>query len=233
VTFTLPVLSNRLIQLQLANQFYLKLTMSKIAFIGDIHGYAPALKLALEWCRKENVDSIVGLGDFVDGYNANDKCVQLIQENFAACVRGNHDEDHDQQLLPAHQQWLSKLPESIEFDDWLVTHSSPRPQPDEYIKSSVDAWNCFDDCQFKLCVVGHSHHPMLYHYPAENKFDSEALDASGQGQTLHDSHRYLLVNPSLAYNRSGQQNPGFSVYDAVTQRLKLVYLNLPQIDRRS
>jgi len=89
VTFTLPVLSNRLIQLQLANQFYLKLTMSKIAFIGDIHGYAPALKLALEWCRKENVDSIVGLGDFVDGYNANDKCVQLIQENFAACVRGN------------------------------------------------------------------------------------------------------------------------------------------------
>ena len=92
MTFTLPVLSNRLIQLQLANQFYLKLTMSKIAFIGDIHGYAPALKLALEWCRKENVDSIVGLGDFVDGYNANDKCVQLIQENFAACVRGNHDE---------------------------------------------------------------------------------------------------------------------------------------------
>jgi len=56
---------------------------------------------------------------------------------------------------------------------------------------------------------------MLYHYPAD------------------DSHRYLLVNPSLAYNRSGQQNPGFSVYDAVTQRLKLVYLNLPQIDRRS
>ena len=44
--------------------------MSKVAFIGDIHGYLPALELALEWCQKENVDSIVGLGDFVDGYDA-------------------------------------------------------------------------------------------------------------------------------------------------------------------
>jgi len=207
--------------------------MSKIAFIGDIHGYAPALELALEWCGKENVDLIVGLGDFIDGYDANDKCVQLVKENFAACVRGNHDEDHDQQLLPANQQWLSALPKSIDFADWLVTHSSPRYRPDEYIKSSTDAWNCFDDCQFKLCVVGHSHHPMLYRYSAENKFDSEALDATGQGQVLDDSHRYLLVNPSLAYNRSGRQNPGFSVYDAATRRLRFIYLDLPQIDRRS
>jgi len=201
--------------------------MSKVAFIGDIHGYLPALELALEWCKKENVDSIVGLGDFVDGYDANDKCVQL------AYVRGNHDEDHDQQLLPVHQPWLSKLPEAIDFDDWLVTHSSPRCRPDEYIKSSVDAWNCFDDCQFKRCVVGHSHRPMLYCYPTENQFDSEALDATGKGQILDDSRRYLLVNPSLGYNRSGQQNPGFSVYDATTSRVRFVYLDLPQIDRRS
>jgi len=195
--------------------------MSKVAFIGDIHGYLPALELALKWCKKENVDSIVGLGDFVDGYDANDKFVQLIKENFTAYVRGNHDEDHDQQLLPVHQPWLSKLPEAIDFDDWLVTHSSPRCRPDEYIKSSVDAWNCFDDCQFKRCVVGHSHRPMLYCYPTENQFDSEALDATG------------LVNPSLGYNRSGQQNPGFSVYDATTSRVRFVYLDLPQIDRRS
>ena len=72
--------------------------MSKVAFIGDIHGYLPALELALEWCKKESVDSIVGLGDFVDGYDANDKCVQLVKENFTAYVRGNHDEDHDQRL---------------------------------------------------------------------------------------------------------------------------------------
>ena len=207
--------------------------MSKVAFIGDIHGYLPAFELALEWCKKENVDSIVGLGDFVDGYDANDKCVQLIKQNFTAYVRGNHDEDHDQQLLPVHQPWLSKLPEAIDFDDWLVTHSSPRCRPDEYIKSSVDAWNCFDDCQFKRCVVGHSHRPMLYCYPTENQFDSEALDATGKGQILDDSRRYLLVNPSLGYNRSGQQNPGFSVYDATTSRVRFVYLDLPQIDRRS
>ena len=74
---------------------------------------------------------------------------------------------------------------------------------------------------------------MLYCYPTENQFDSEALDATGKGQILDDSHRYLLVNPSLGYNRSGQQNPGFSVYDATTSRVRFVYLDLPQIDRRS
>jgi len=207
--------------------------MAKTAFIGDIHGYAPALKMALQWCRTQNVDSIVGLGDFVDGYDADEECVDLVREHFATSVRGNHDEDHARELLPQSAKWLSELPESLEFAGWLVTHSSPRAnQADEYIRSSIDAWNCFDDCKFNRCVVGHSHQPILYRFSEAKGFDSEALDATGDGQVLEDQFRYLLVNPSLAYNRSGQQNPGFSIFENDTQRLRFVYLDLPQVDRK-
>ena len=207
--------------------------MTKIAFIGDVHGYAPALEMAIQWCRRENVDTIIGLGDFVDGYDADEKCVDLIQQHFAACVRGNHDEDHANKLSLESEQWLSSLPESVEHEGWLINHSSPRSnRADEYIRSSIDAWNCFDDCDFKRCVVGHAHQAMLYRFSNAKGFDSEALDATGEGQVLDEHSRYLLVNPSLAYNRSGQQNPGFSIFESDTQRVRIVYLDLPQIDRQ-
>lgn len=207
--------------------------MTKIAFIGDIHGYAPALKIALEWCQREDVGTIVGLGDYVDGYDADERCVDLVQQHFAACVRGNHDEDHSTELSTKSERWLNGLPQSIEHGEWLITHSSPRSeQADEYVRSSFDAWNCFDDCDFKRCVVGHAHEPMLYGFSNAKGFDSDALDATGEGQVLDENSRYLLVNPSLAYNRSGQQNPGFSIYESDTQRVRIVYLDLPQLDRQ-
>ena len=37
--------------------------MTKTAFIGDIHGYAPALELALKWCRMKSVDGVLAAGD--------------------------------------------------------------------------------------------------------------------------------------------------------------------------
>lgn len=204
----------------------------RIAFIGDIHGYAPALEAAIELCRLENVHTIVGLGDYVDGYDADERCVDLVKRNFSVCVRGNHDEDHGQKLNERSQDWLAELPEKAVLENWFVTHSSPRPfRPDEYIRSSVEAWNCFDECEFDRCVVGHAHRPMLYRLSDKIHFDSEPLDATGDGQILNRQDRYLLANPSLAYNRSGQQNPGFSIYDQKTQRLRIVYLDLPQIDR--
>ena len=208
--------------------------MTKTAFIGDIHGYAPALKMALLRCQEENVRNIIGLGDYIDGYDADETCVALVKEHFSACVRGNHDEDHGRELLPESYRWLGSLPESIETNGWLVTHCSPREhRAGEYIRSSIEAWNCFDDCQFDRCVVGHTHQPMLYRYSATTKSDSEALDATEEGQILVEGSRYLLVNPSLAYNRTGQQNPGFSIYESDTQRLRIVYLELPQINRTS
>ena len=203
-----------------------------IAFIGDIHGYAPALRMALERCRTENITKIVGLGDYVDGYDGDEECVELIKKHFSHSVRGNHDEFHEVALKSDTEAWLRALPEEIEVDSWLVKHDSPRKQcKDGYVRSSMDAWNCFDDCDFQRCVVGHSHQPMLYRYANEGQFDSEAVDATGDGHVLGAGYRYLLVNPSLAYNRTGTQSPGFAIFDSDTRRVRFVYLDLPSIAR--
>lgn len=202
----------------------------KIAFIGDIHGYAPALEEALEMCRGEGVESIVGLGDYIDGYDRNEDCVALVRKHFGAAVWGNHDENHGSELSFRAEEWLGQLPQSLEWEGWLVTHSSPRKhRQGEYIRSPIEAWSCFDDCAFQRCVVGHAHRPKLYRFEEGRVADCEALDANGEGQVLDLESRYIFVNPSLAYNRSGDPRPGFSIFDSDTQRLRIIYLNRPPI----
>ncbi|MDF1660259.1 MAG: metallophosphoesterase family protein [Planctomycetota bacterium] len=204
----------------------------KIAFIGDIHGYAPALREALAICEEEGVNRVVGLGDYIDGYDGNEECVALVRGSFVKAVWGNHDENHGGELSPEAADWLKHLPGTLQYDDWLVTHSSPREKRQgEFIRSPIEAWSCFDDCGFQRCVVGHAHRPMLYRFAKGRVADCDALDATGDGQILDRDSRYLFVNPSLAYNRRGNPSPGFSIFDNETQRLRIIYLNrAPIID---
>jgi predicted phosphodiesterase len=201
--------------------------MTKIAFVGDIHGYAPALLKALEICQQEGVQSIVGLGDYIDGWDENEKCISLIQEHFHSFVSGNHDVAHDHDLNGEQRAWLKELPERIECFQWLVIHDSPRTE--EKIKSAVDAWGCFDDCDFQRCVVGHSHRPMLYRYNPDLVTDCDELDAVGEGVIIEPDRRYLLANPSLAYNMRYEQRPGFAIFDSESHRLRITYVDLPPI----
>ena len=98
----------------------------KVAVLTDVHANLPALEAAFEQLERVGYDVAVHLGDAVGIGPFPVECVDLLHSMpNMRFVRGNHDEDHDQQLLPAHQQWLSTLPESIEFDDWLVPHFVP------------------------------------------------------------------------------------------------------------
>lgn len=199
--------------------------MTRIAFIGDVHGYAPALQEALDICREEGVTEIYGLGDFIDGYDEGDKTVKLVRETFTHSVWGNHDENHSSELKPENDHWLKQRPQSLTMHGWLITHSSPRPhRQGEKIKSAIDAWSCFDDCDFQRCVVGHAHRPRLYRYAEDRVADCDVIEIGEHEYSLNPEKRYLLVNPSLAYNRSGNPCPGFSIFDNESQTLRVIYL---------
>lgn len=204
--------------------------MTRIAFIGDVHGYAPALQEALDICREEGVTEIYGLGDYIDGYDEGDETVGWVRETFTQSVWGNHDENHSSELKAANELWLQQLPQSLDAHGWFLTHSTPRShRQGESIKSAIDAWSCFDDCDFQRCVVGHAHRPRLYRYVPGLVVDCEVIEIAEQNHILSPDHRYLLVNPSLAYNRSGNPRPGFSVYDNESHLLRVIYLNLDPI----
>lgn len=202
----------------------------KIAFIGDIHGYLPALESALEICHDENIDVIVGLGDYIDGFDANDACVELARSHFDHAVSGNHDELHAGDLAPGNRDWLCGLPTELTLNGWLVTHSSPRAdRQGEYVNSSIMAWNCFDDFDFQRCVVGHAHYGQLYQFNSKKSVDCDEIELTAAGIKLMPDQRYLLANPSLAYNRDFDRRPAFCILDNATSCLRVIVLEMPPL----
>lgn len=67
------------------------ISMSKIAFISDIHGNYPALKAVLDNCKKQCVDRIFCLGDLVGYYSQINEVIYTLRRQGIPCILGNHD----------------------------------------------------------------------------------------------------------------------------------------------
>lgn len=63
----------------------------RIGIIGDVHGQARNLAKALALLRDHSVDSIVSVGDIVDGPESIDECCDLLVRHRVIAVRGNHE----------------------------------------------------------------------------------------------------------------------------------------------
>jgi predicted phosphodiesterase len=198
----------------------------KIGVIGDIHGYFVALKQAINLLEEIGIDEIVCLGDVIDGGEQNDECIELLKYNQIKTVKGNHDEIYDCTIKKENQQWLEKLPKTIAVDVWQFTHASPRNKL-ETIKDSVRAWNVFDDCYFQYICVGHAHITAVFRYKNGMGIDSENCFIDNNGcVSIAQEYRYIVVNPSLAYQRAGINKPKFSIIDTVNQQIKFYTLDI-------
>ena len=63
----------------------------KIALIGDVHANLPALEAVLDHARKQGVEAIWNIGDWV-GYNAfPNGVVELLRQEHALSIVGNYD----------------------------------------------------------------------------------------------------------------------------------------------
>lgn len=89
--------------------------MSRTLVIGDIHGGLRALHQVLERSKVSTEDTLIFLGDFVDGWSESpqvlDFLITLEYTHNSIFVRGNHDD-----LL---LDWLSLNHESIDEDMWM------------------------------------------------------------------------------------------------------------------
>lgn len=69
--------------------------MGRILAIGDIHGGLKALKQLLERAEVRNDDTLIFIGDYVDGWSESAQVVQFIIElskkQSCICIKGNHD----------------------------------------------------------------------------------------------------------------------------------------------
>lgn len=123
--------------------------MSRIIFIGDLHGCADETIALMKKLELTSTDRVIFLGDYVDRGPNNDKCCDIVRQREqaqgrAAGILGNHEEKHcfyedclrrkgglpeqmppthvatRQQLKREHYEWFLTLPLFIRVPEYNV-----------------------------------------------------------------------------------------------------------------
>ncbi len=160
----------------------------RILVISDIHANLVALEAVLNAAAGE-WDQLWFLGDLV-GYGPQpDECITLIRDHGALCLAGNHDwavlekldmDDFNAEarasvewtrgrLSPDNRAFLDSLLPRREEADITLAHGSPRHPVWEYILDTETALENFAHFETQLCLVGHSHVPLVFHLDLETK----------------------------------------------------------------
>ena len=199
--------------------------------VSDIHSNAPALEAVLH--DSPEFDAVVCLGDVV-GYGPNpNECVSRLSDFRMTCLAGNHDwgaigkadllifnREARLALLwtqavmraPA-TEFLKLLPPMLTLNDGIVlAHGSPRDPVWEYLVDGASAAQCFEQFDFSLALVGHSHLPLVHEWLAsEGRVRSLRAEA---GVSLQLGGRRLILNPgSVGQPRDGDPRAAYALLD--------------------
>jgi diadenosine tetraphosphatase ApaH/serine/threonine PP2A family protein phosphatase len=222
----------------------------KRAFISDVHGNLPALQATLSDIESQGIDYIAFLGDAV-GYGPRpNECVALLAEAAAVSLMGNHDYAAIGSLsIDAFNGFAREamlLTRATLTDETLATiagysqvhvdppyhlvHSSPdEPLAWHYVISLHDAMEQFDHFQTPLCLVGHSHKPLLIvRRPSGSFSEREDMQLS-----MAADHRYLINVGSVGQPRDGNPDACYLVVDEEEQTVELRRVSYPVGDTQA
>jgi len=222
-----------------------------IAVISDIHGNLEALNRVLAEIDNLKILRIWCLGDLV-GYGADpNQCIETVKDRCEICIVGNHDwaalgKTDISYFNPVAKQailWTKEVltDESIRFlegldltaseDDFLLVHASPsRPDEWEYLFEMEQFQNEFSFFTEKVCLIGHSHVPVIA---------DENLRIHRSSVTLETGLRYIINIGSVGQPRDGDHRASFATidedrieirrveYDVETARKKILQAGLP------
>lgn len=155
----------------------------RFLIVSDIHGNRFGLESVLADAAGE-YDTLLCLGDVV-GYGAHpNECCQILREQNAISLSGNHDaaalglisiewfnpvataaiEWTRAQLSEANREWLQTLPAQRDWPehDFQAVHGSLREPWEEYIVGSSLAAATFNLMSRPLCFFGHTHIAACY-----------------------------------------------------------------------
>lgn len=206
----------------------------RYAIISDIHGNAEALQAVLNDIKNRSIDSIVCLGDIVGYYPDPESCVEMVRNNAALCVAGNHDyaaigridtqnftyyafaamEWTKQNISERAKEFLRSLPLTIEKDNMFFTHSSPsNPQDWSYVfpDSEEAVFEAFNSLVFQLNFIGHTHWPSIM-----IQEDDRIILHAEHSLKKNKQNSYLINVGSVGQPRDFDSRSSYSVYDSET-----------------
>jgi len=204
--------------------------MARTALISDIHGNGEALRVVLDDIGQLDSDRIICLGDLVEGGSENDWVCDTLRSRQIACVRGNHDEDHDVELTQTNEQWLASLPESIIEDQIVFTHESPA-NPPRKISSSYEAWRVFDETPYRRVFIGDSHIAAIYTDMGMTIGEAMRISFDYENPVcLNPAHRTVVCPGAVGYPRDGLAKPRFAIYDSADDSITFYASDAPVLD---
>jgi predicted phosphodiesterase len=189
--------------------------MAVYGLVADIHGNREALGAALWLLQRRGVERIVCLGDVV-GYNADpDECVDMLREQRAVIIAGNHDligtgqmnfrrcsnkaeyslKRTRRTLSPASAAFLAALPATLVLEDGVaLVHGGVRDVQQYMSTPALIRQNAAllqaDFPGARLCFFGHSHEQKLYRVDAD-----EVSEIEPHGRIFLQRDKTFFVNP--------------------------------------
>ena len=212
----------------------------RYAIIADIHANLTAFTAVLDDIkRRGGVEEVWCLGDIV-GYGPDPcQCIELLRQYNHVCVAGNHDwaaigklptsefnpdaaiacRWTGQQLSPEDIDYLEKLPLVVQKEDFTLVHGSPREPIWEYLISVSSANENFAYFQSQLCLVGHSHIPLIFRF---NESGACVFSQFTPNVGLMLGKNRLIINPGgVGQPRDGDPRASYAIYDNETRLVKL------------
>jgi predicted phosphodiesterase len=205
----------------------------KTAFISDIHSNYQALNSVLNYIHQEKAERIYCAGD-IAGYCAQpNECISRLMEENVISVKGNHDEavlsknDPDNFSGPATEaiKWQKSVinDKSVKFLEVLrgslvlndisirITHGSPdSPELYKYILSGGDVREDFESFDEQICIVGHSHKPVIFRQEIKTR---QCGEISGNGVKIEEGYKYIINLGSVGQPRDGNPKACVYIYD--------------------
>jgi len=219
----------------------------RYAVLSDIHSNLEALTAVMDSLASEGIDRYLCLGDVV-GYGAEPAaCLARLQECDPVIVGGNHDlacigklDPHwfneaaraavlwtRDQLSFTDLDYLRRLPlKTTEGPLTLVHGTLNYPERFEYLVDVAQAVDSMMSCRTLMCLVGHTHLPVLIEYDRTSHRITRLLTTAEElaDVTFHDDAQQMryLINPgSVGQPRDGDARASFAVIDMDRKRMSI------------
>jgi predicted phosphodiesterase len=202
----------------------------RVLVLSDVHSNLEALNAVL--ADAGGWDVIWSLGDIV-GYGPQpNECIARLSAYPHVAIPGNHDwgvlgridlEDFNaqarlanlwtrEQMNPISWAYLETLPERRVEGDWTLAHGSPRRPLWEYLLSPDIAQESFAHFGTSVCLVGHTHLPVIFRYVASQGV-CQAFDPPEDTPVRLDQERYIINPGSVGQPRDGDARAAYLLLD--------------------
>ncbi len=155
----------------------------KLALISDIHSNLIALNLAISDCKKENIDKVIFLGDYITDLENENEVLNIIKKNADYAILGNREKyilnysplkkDYNN-YKPIYTTFNNLNQENLDYIKSLKSHDIITINnlkiliihSDIYHNENIN--NMFDqiinDFDFDICFFGHTHEYLYKEY---------------------------------------------------------------------